>query len=53
MSKTVVGNNCEIKRSVIGQNVSIEDSCSIHNCVIGDNVEVKKNTSLTDSKLDL
>jgi len=53
MSKTVVGNNCNINKSVIGQNVSIEDSCSIHNCVIGDNVKIKKNTSLTDSKLDL
>tara|TARA_B100001996_G_scaffold320893_1_gene265173 strand:+ start:1098 stop:2159 length:1062 start_codon:yes stop_codon:yes gene_type:complete len=53
MSKTVVGNNCNINQSVIGQNVFIEDSCSIHNCVIGDNVKIKKNTSLTDSKLDL
>jgi ADP-glucose pyrophosphorylase len=52
MSNSVVGDDCELDKSVVGENVSIGDSCKLLNCVIGDGVTVKTGTILEDSKID-
>ena len=51
MSETIIGNNCAIIESIIGENVIIGNDCEISGSVIGDDVRLKDGTILRDSKI--